>query len=275
MLREYFNVFSAAGPACAVLELAIIDWRSALQVGYELIAAVDLGSNSFRLQVGRVVGDQIYPLDAIKESVRLASGLTADKRLDAASANARCRRCRASVSACADSIRRRSGRSPPMPCALPRMPSSFAGGRSCTGVSDRNHRRREEARLIYLGAVHSLPAAQHKRLVVDIGGGSTEFIIGRRIEPQLMESLYMGCVSYTMRFSRTAASTRSACVRRRPPRRPKSEHRPRIPPPWLARGGRFVGFGAGDRRYPGDEQVQSGRPVAGLTASASSVCRRP
>ena len=59
---------------------------------------------------------------------------------------------------------------------------------------------REEARLIYIGASHSLPMAAHKRLVVDIGGGSTEFIIGKRHEPQLMESLYMGCVSYTLRF---------------------------------------------------------------------------
>ena len=49
---------------------------------YETVAAVDLGSNSFRLQVGRVVDDQIYTLDSLKESVRLASGLTADKRLD-------------------------------------------------------------------------------------------------------------------------------------------------------------------------------------------------
>jgi len=59
---------------------------------------------------------------------------------------------------------------------------------------------REEARLIYIGASHSLPSAAHKRLVIDIGGGSTEFIIGKRHEPQLMESLYMGCVSYTLRF---------------------------------------------------------------------------
>ena len=49
---------------------------------YEQIAAVDLGSNSFRLQVGRVVDDQIYPLDTLKESVRLASGLTPAKFLD-------------------------------------------------------------------------------------------------------------------------------------------------------------------------------------------------
>ena len=53
-------------------------------MAYELIAAVDLGSNSFRLQVGRIVANQIYPLDGLKESVRLAAGLTPEKKLDAA-----------------------------------------------------------------------------------------------------------------------------------------------------------------------------------------------
>ena len=55
-------------------------------MGYEQIAAVDLGSNSFRLQIGRVVGDQIYPLDTLKEPVRLASGLTSEKQLNAVKA---------------------------------------------------------------------------------------------------------------------------------------------------------------------------------------------
>ncbi len=59
---------------------------------------------------------------------------------------------------------------------------------------------REEARLIYLGVAHSMPAAAHRRLVVDVGGGSTEFIIGTGLEPQLTESLYMGCVSYSLRY---------------------------------------------------------------------------
>ena len=49
---------------------------------YEQIAAVDLGSNSFRLEIGRVLDDQIYPLDTLKESVRLASGLNSGKILD-------------------------------------------------------------------------------------------------------------------------------------------------------------------------------------------------
>jgi len=59
---------------------------------------------------------------------------------------------------------------------------------------------REEARLIYLGVSHTLSDDQGKRLVVDIGGGSTEFIIGERFEPQELESLHMGCVSFRNRY---------------------------------------------------------------------------
>ncbi|MEF8720231.1 MAG: exopolyphosphatase, partial [Candidatus Accumulibacter necessarius] len=54
-------------------------------MSYELIAGVDLGSNSFRLQIGRVVGNRIHPLDSLKETVRLGSGLTREKLLDHAS----------------------------------------------------------------------------------------------------------------------------------------------------------------------------------------------
>ncbi len=168
---------------------------------YENVAAVDLGSNSFRLQVGRVVDDQIYTLDSLKEPVRLASGLTADKRLDDA-AQARAldalRRFgerlggldRGAVRAVATNTLRVAKNAPEfLPLAEEALgfPIEIIAGR-------------EEARLIYIGASHSLPMATHKRLVVDIGGGSTEFIIGKRHDPQLMESLYMGCVSYTLRF---------------------------------------------------------------------------
>jgi exopolyphosphatase/guanosine-5'-triphosphate,3'-diphosphate pyrophosphatase len=59
---------------------------------------------------------------------------------------------------------------------------------------------REEARLIYLGVAHTLPNQHNRHLVVDIGGGSTEFIIGRNIKPMQLESLYMGCVSYSLKY---------------------------------------------------------------------------
>jgi exopolyphosphatase/guanosine-5'-triphosphate,3'-diphosphate pyrophosphatase len=59
---------------------------------------------------------------------------------------------------------------------------------------------REEARLIYLGVAHGLPQSDSKRMVMDIGGGSTEFIIGQGLDPLRLESLYMGCVSYSLRY---------------------------------------------------------------------------
>lgn len=168
---------------------------------YETVAAVDLGSNSFRLQVGRVVDDQIYPLDSLKEPVRLASGLTADKALDHASQQR-------ALEALARFGERLRGLEPGAVRAVAtntlrvakNAPAFLQVAEAVLGFPIEVIAGREEARLIYIGAAHSLPSVSHKRLVVDIGGGSTEFIIGKRYEPQLMESLYMGCVSYTNRF---------------------------------------------------------------------------
>ncbi len=168
---------------------------------YETVAAVDLGSNSFRLQVGRVVDNQIYTLDSMKEPVRLASGLMPDKRLDVA-AQARA----------LDALRRFGERLGGLDRGAVRAVATntlriaknafdfLPQAEEALGFPIEIIAGREEARLIYIGASHSLPSAAHKRLVIDIGGGSTEFIIGKRHEPQLMESLYMGCVSYTLRF---------------------------------------------------------------------------
>lgn len=168
---------------------------------YETVAAVDLGSNSFRLQVGRVVENQIYTLDSLKEPVRLASGLSADKRLDLAA-----------QTRALDALRRFGERLRGLDAGAVRVvatntlrvaknaPEFLPLAEEALGFPIEVIAGREEARLIYIGAAHSLPSAAHKRLVIDIGGGSTEFIIGKRYEPQLMESLYMGCVSYTQRF---------------------------------------------------------------------------
>ena len=168
---------------------------------YETVAAVDLGSNSFRLQVGRVVDNQIYTLDSMKEPVRLASGLTSDKRLDIP-AQARA----------LEALRRFGERLRGLDAGAVRVVATntlrvaknaaefLPQAEAALGFPIEIIAGREEARLIYIGASHSLPMVAHKRLVIDIGGGSTEFIIGKRHEPQLMESLYMGCVSYTLRF---------------------------------------------------------------------------
>ncbi len=168
---------------------------------YETIAAVDLGSNSFRLQVGRVVEDQIYPLDSVKETVRLASGLTPEKMLDEAS-QARgleaLRRFGERLRGLSDGAVRAVATNTLRVAKNAR--EFLAQGEAALGFPIEVIAGREEARLIYIGAIHSLPLVPHKRLVVDIGGGSTEFIIGKKSDPMLTESLYMGCVSYTLRY---------------------------------------------------------------------------
>jgi exopolyphosphatase/guanosine-5'-triphosphate,3'-diphosphate pyrophosphatase len=168
---------------------------------YNTLGAVDLGSNSFHLLIGRVVEDQIYPLDSLKETVRLASGITEDKRLDAQAQE------RGIVA-----LRRFSERLAGMPPEAVRVVGTNAlrvaknsaeflrRAEKTLGFPIEVIPGREEARLIYLGVVHSLPMSGHNRLVIDIGGGSTEFIIGNRMKPKLMESLYMGCVSFTGRY---------------------------------------------------------------------------
>ena len=168
---------------------------------YELIAAVDLGSNSFRLQVGRVVGNQIYPLDGLKEAVRLAAGLTPEKTLDAAA------QLRA-IEALSRFGERLRGFAPGAVRAVAtnslRVAKNAAEflpeAEAALGFPIEVIAGREEARLIYLGVAHTLPNPHTQQLVMDIGGGSTEFIVGRNFQPQQLESLYMGCVSYSLRF---------------------------------------------------------------------------
>ncbi len=168
---------------------------------YNTLGAVDLGSNSFHLAIARVVDDQLYPLDSLRETVRLGSGLTADKQLDSLAEER-------AIAA----LKRFSERLAGMPREAVRVVGTNAlrvaknagpflrRAQAALGFPIEVISGREEARLIYLGVVHSLPMSDHNRLVVDIGGGSTECIIGHKLKPKAMESLYMGCVSYTTRF---------------------------------------------------------------------------
>ena len=170
-------------------------------MGFETIAAVDLGSNSFRLQIGRVVDNQIYPLDSMKSSVRLAAGLSTDKRLDAAAQE----RALAALAVFGERLRGldegavRAVATNTLRVAK-NAPEFIERAEKVLGFPIEVIAGREEARLIYIGASHALPSADYRRLVVDIGGGSTEFIIGTHHQPQAMESLYMGCVPYSQRF---------------------------------------------------------------------------
>lgn len=166
----------------------------------QTFAAVDLGSNSFHLLVVRNVDGVLHPIDKLKERVRLAAGLDARRRLSKA----------AEVRAL-DCLRLFGQRLADVPAAHVRA----VGTNTLRKLADREvflaaaeealgHRIEvisgvEEARLVYLGVAHDL-ADEGRRLVVDIGGGSTEVIVGEGAEILRADSLYMGCVEYTARF---------------------------------------------------------------------------
>ena len=168
---------------------------------HETLAAVDLGSNSFHLEIGRVVDGQIYPLDAVREVVRLGAGLGSDKRT-ARAPRARARESRAKLAERLRGFPRAAVRAVGTNALrVAKNASPFLReARQVLGFPIEVISGREEARLIYLGVAHALPAAAHRRLVVDVGGGSTEFIIGAGFDSQLTESLYMGCISYSLRY---------------------------------------------------------------------------
>jgi len=169
----------------------------------KIIAAVDLGSNSFHMIVAQIDNDQLQVIDRLKEMVRLGAGLTRNKHLT--------HEARERALACLSRFGQRLR-------DLPAESVRVVGTNTLRQVRDGGkflrqaqaalgHRieiiaGREEARLVYLGVAHGLAADddQNKRLVVDIGGGSTELIIGQGMEAQARESLFMGCVSYSQRF---------------------------------------------------------------------------
>ncbi|MDK2122834.1 exopolyphosphatase [Parachitinimonas caeni] len=178
---------------------------------HNTIAAVDLGSNSFRLQVARVVDDQIYPLDSLKDTVRFGAGLDNRGMLDEKSQT----KALAALSRFSERLR---GMDPASVRAVAtntlrvaRNAAEFLPkAEAALGFPIEVIAGREEARLIYLGASHSLPLTREKRLVVDIGGGSTEFIIGQQFKSQKTESLLMGCVSYSLKYFPDGKLTKQA-----------------------------------------------------------------
>lgn len=162
----------------------------------EIIGAVDLGSNSFHMVIARFSHGQLAVMDRLRETVRLAAGLGRKSRLDPASERRaleclarfgeRLRNLHASrVRVVGTNTLRKARRTERFRDAARR-----ALGHPVEVISGI-----EEARLIYLGVIHSLPKVRGRQLVVDIGGGSTEIILGRGTRPDALESLYMGCVS--------------------------------------------------------------------------------
>lgn len=168
---------------------------------FPLIAAIDLGSNSFHIVLAKTDQQNIHIVKRIGVKVQLAAGIDEQLRLqdDAMQRGFDCLERFAQLIdelpqgavriVGTSSLRIAQNRQAFIQRAedILRHPIDIISGR-------------EEARLIYLGVTHFLPDTPNKRLVIDIGGGSTEFIIGQGFESQLRGSLPIGCVSLTQRF---------------------------------------------------------------------------
>jgi exopolyphosphatase/guanosine-5'-triphosphate,3'-diphosphate pyrophosphatase len=185
------------------------EYRDPLPEG-SLLAAVDLGSNSFHLIIARIEHGEMRPSEVLSEKVQLGAGLNKDRLSEAA-----IRRgldCLARFSQLLQSVepqRLRVVGTQALRRARNRREFTEPA-RRILGAPVEVIYGREEARLVYLGVAHTLADDAQSRLVVDIGGGSTEFIIGERFEPRRLESLQMGCVTYTQAYFRDHKVTKAA-----------------------------------------------------------------
>jgi exopolyphosphatase/guanosine-5'-triphosphate,3'-diphosphate pyrophosphatase len=182
-------------------------WRTARPMQ---LAAVDLGSNSFRLEIGRVEGSLIVRQDFWKETVRLAAGIDDNQRLTKKAIGAACE-CLARMN------ERLRGFGPGQVRAVgtqtlraARNVSEFLlEAQAALGYPIEIIAGREEARLVFEGCMHTLPTSSARRLVVDIGGASTELIVGRNFAAEQAESFKIGCVTTSLRFFRNGEIDRS------------------------------------------------------------------
>ena len=166
----------------------------------EVLAAVDLGSNSFHMVVARYSHGQLVVIDRLREMVRLGAGVGEDGRIDKDVAA----RALACLERFGQRLRAMHARSVRVvgtnALRLARRKQAFLErAREALGHPIEIISGMEEARLIYSGVAQLSPHEAGRRLVVDIGGGSTEMIIGEGHEPQLLESLQIGCVTLSQR----------------------------------------------------------------------------
>ncbi|MGR9115684.1 MAG: exopolyphosphatase [Gammaproteobacteria bacterium] len=167
----------------------------------EIVAAVDLGSNSFHMIVCSLKDGKLHTIDRLKEMVRLASGLDKKNHLDLSTQKR--------ALECLERFGQRIRNFPPGSVRIvgtnTLRTATNAGQFIVKAERALGHPIHiisgiEEARLIYQGVAHSLSSSANTRFVMDIGGGSTEYIIGTDDTPRIKESLNMGCVSVSNLF---------------------------------------------------------------------------
>lgn len=164
-------------------------------------AAVDLGSNSFHLLVSRRDHGELRVLDRIKEMVRIAGGLDSQGQLDEETTD-RAHACLARFGQRLRGIPDENIRAVGTQTfrRLKNANAFLMIAETALGCSIDIIGGREEARLIYLGVSQGVSGHDDRRLVIDIGGGSTELVIGEGHTPLQLESLQYGCVSLTRQF---------------------------------------------------------------------------
>ena len=164
-------------------------------------AALDLGSNSFHLIVAQYADNRLQVVDKLKETVRMAAGLNAKDQLSDEVVDR--------ALACLERFGQRLRHLPPGNVrvvgtnTLRRAKNSksfLKRAEQAVGHKIEIIAGAEEARLIYLGVANALEDGTERRLVIDIGGGSTELIVGRRFEAERVDSLHMGCVSFSSAY---------------------------------------------------------------------------
>jgi exopolyphosphatase / guanosine-5'-triphosphate,3'-diphosphate pyrophosphatase len=184
----------------APLQPNLISDLTSMQNGNRL-AAVDLGSNSFRLEIGRIDHGEFRRTEYLKETVRQGGGLDDDRNLtdEAMQAGWDC---------LARFGERLAGFAPNEVRAVATQTLREARNRDVfleranvvLGFPIDVISGREEARLIYQGVAHMLPASDERRLVIDIGGRSTELILGQGLIPSAMESYRVGSIAWSKRY---------------------------------------------------------------------------
>ena len=179
-----------------------------------LLAAVDLGSNSFRLEIGRYEHGQIHRVDQLKETVRLGGGLDDERHLTE-DAMQRGWDCLARFSERLQGFKPRQVRAVATQTLREARNRDAFLHRGCErlGFPIEVIAGTEEARLIYQGVAQMLPQSQERRLVVDIGGRSTELILGQDRTAHETHSFRLGSVSWSMKYFPQGRLTEQALQR--------------------------------------------------------------
>jgi exopolyphosphatase / guanosine-5'-triphosphate,3'-diphosphate pyrophosphatase len=165
------------------------------------LAAIDIGSNSFRLEIARYVGGHIEPLDSLRETVRLGGGMSKEKELslDSMSRGWSC------LERFAERIRGFESHQVRVVATQTLREAANRDVFITTAKKILGHQveviaGHEEARLIFQGVQLALPDVEEKRLVVDIGGRSTEIILGNEKKANTLASFNVGSVSWSDRY---------------------------------------------------------------------------